>query len=825
MKELYTKNIIPITTIEDIFGPRPLMTGEPLVGVRVIGGEISGASYRSAASGARLEIFPENDPTIGMVMYNSAGTEVFKTIVDGTDNGDVTIGNYSGGQGAQYDSSADKFTFTGTLEAGSIHIPDEDTTANSFHTNTTGNSWWGCTSTDFTADNDNANAYVLNTGVAKFQSITLSGNVILSGLQAGSAIDGQYLDALSVVGASIANLTITAGKIGNNEITATQVAATTITATEIANNTITATQIAAATVTTTEIAANTIVAGNIAASTITTTEIANNTIVAGNIAASTITTTEIANNTIVAGNIAASTITTTEISNTAGIVGGQIANLTIAAANIVNLTITAAQIANSTITGGKIVADTITGSLLKIGNQSWSHDLAFSVTDADTVAWAGGTITMADGSTTYSIDAGNTGNMAARTYVYLDIDTSVTVLQTTTTAGTATGDGKILIAVAENSTSQATFQVFGGIGGIGITGGDIENSSITNTQIAANTITANEIGANVITASEIAAGTITTTEIAANTIVAGNIAAATITGTEIAATTIAAANIAANTITANEIAANTITATQIAASTITATEMNIATLSAITADIGAITAGSITGVTITGGTFQTAAAGQRITITGADNYLKFFGAANLIVTLGGSSDATARVCDMVPTADTEVMRILSQHTTTTNVALNIVTKGYGNALYLRGESVNAARTNPMLDIINLGHGGGLRISLSAADTRPGLEILPSGAGGDSAAIRVDAGVGAAGTYEFQVSKTGDTIIGDLTNAGKGYLHIKGDDDSDDDPGCLVLYAHNGVPYYLWVDNTGDLRIHTAAPTDEDADGDIVGTQV
>ncbi len=63
--------------------------------------------------------------------------------------------------------------FRGTLEAGSIHIPDENTTANSFHADSDGNAWWGCTHTDFDTNNDNANAYVLATGVAKFQSITV----------------------------------------------------------------------------------------------------------------------------------------------------------------------------------------------------------------------------------------------------------------------------------------------------------------------------------------------------------------------------------------------------------------------------------------------------------------------------------------------------------------------------------------------------------------------------------------------------------------------------------------------------------------------------
>lgn len=29
-------------------------------------------------------------------------------------------------------------------------------------------------------------------------------------------------------------------------------------------------------------------------------------------------------------------------------------------------------------------------------------------------------------------------------------------------------------------------------------------------------------------------------------------------------------------------------------------------------------------------------------------------------------------------------------------------------------------------------------------------------------------------------------------------------------------------YYLWVDSTGDLRIHTSIPTNQDSDGTVVG---
>jgi hypothetical protein len=44
------------------------------------------------------------------------------------------------------------------------------------------------------------------------------------------------------------------------------------------------------------------------------------------------------------------------------------------------------------------------------------------------------------------------------------------------------------------------------------------------------------------------------------------------------------------------------------------------------------------------------------------------------------------------------------------------------------------------------------------------------------------------------------------------------------PGTIKLLTAAGVPYYLWVDSTGDLRIHTAEPTTPDSDGSVVGGQ-
>lgn len=199
---------------------------------------------------------------------------------------------------------------------------------------------------------------------------------------------------------------------------------------------------------------------------------------------------------------------------------------------------------NITITGGDVAASILSGTVglsnTNIAAQGWTQTSAFSVTDADTVSWGAGTFTSASG-TSYSIGAGNTGNMAARTYIYLDIAVSTTAYQTTTTASTAVGAGKVLVATAINGTNEAEFEVF--TGGLNINGSSIVASSITGSEIAANTITA----------SNITAGTITTTEIASNTIVAGNIVAGTITATEIADTTITGAKISDSTITNSKI--------------------------------------------------------------------------------------------------------------------------------------------------------------------------------------------------------------------------------------------------------------------------------
>jgi len=108
----------------------------------------------------------------------------------------------------------------------------------------------------------------------------------------------------------------------------------------------------------------------------------------------------------------------------------------------------------SDITADQITAGTVTTDLLTVGARSFVSTLVWTATDADTASWAAGAITTSDG-TSYSIDAGNTGNIGALTYVYLDTAVSTTVLQTTTTASSAVGNNKIPIAIVQAGATGA----------------------------------------------------------------------------------------------------------------------------------------------------------------------------------------------------------------------------------------------------------------------------------------------------------------------------------------------------------------------------------
>lgn len=145
---------------------------------------------------------------------------------------------------------------------------------------------------------------------------------------------------------------------------------------------------------------------------------------------------------------------------------------------------------------------------LNLADRGWVQTCTFAVTDADTVTWGSGTFTSADG-TAYSITGAYTGNMTAKTYIYLDIAVSTTLYQTTTTATTAVGVGKVLIAIAQNGTAEATFQVLQGQGGQNIDAANIVAGSITANEIAASTITSGKMSVSQLSAIAADLGTIT----------------------------------------------------------------------------------------------------------------------------------------------------------------------------------------------------------------------------------------------------------------------------------------------------------------------------
>jgi hypothetical protein len=160
-------------------------------------------------------------------------------------------------------------------------------------------------------------------------------------------------------------------------------------------------------------------------------------------------------------------------------------------------------------TGALTMNGTVTTNSINPALQSFTTNIIFSSTDNNTVSWAAGTIRLASG-VTYSISAGNTGDMAALTYIFLDTSVSTTVLQTTTNYSNAVGDNRLLLAAAQNHAAGASVIPYTGQQPI-INGTD---------QIAALSIVAGNIASGAVTA-----GKISVTTLAA---IQANIGAATI---------------------------------------------------------------------------------------------------------------------------------------------------------------------------------------------------------------------------------------------------------------------------------------------------------
>lgn len=165
-------------------------------------------------------------------------------------------------------------------------------------------------------------------------------------------------------------------------------------------------------------------------------------------------------------------------------------------------------ISNVTINGDGITPGTFPPSLLDVSNFGWGQTLVFSSTNLNTVIWTAtapnnNTFKSANG-VTYTIASGTTGVMAAKTYIYFDLNVSNAAYQITTNPALAVGIGKVLIAVAQNAAVSATYALS-------------EATQIVGDNIIANTINASKMSVGQLSAITADMGAITAGTITLNT--------------------------------------------------------------------------------------------------------------------------------------------------------------------------------------------------------------------------------------------------------------------------------------------------------------------
>jgi len=360
---------------------------------------------------------------------------------------------------------------------------------------------------------------------------------------------------------------------------------------------------------------------------------------------------------------------------------------------------------------------------LNLANMGWTQTCVFSIngaTPATQVDWGAGTFTSTDG-TVYNISAGNTGVMTAKTYIYfrpgVGTGESSTTYQVTTAATTAVGLGRVLIGVAQNAAVTATFIL-------------TETTQIVGDNILVNTI-------------------------AASKIVTGQLIVGTNVGLGTAQDSAGVTTIIGNTVTTGYVNALSITV------------------------VGAVTAGSLTGLTITGGTIQTAAAGKRIVM--ASNLIEFYNATptNVASMHGGALGATVFLQITSPAgAGFKPIEIVQ------NVAANdciwIDLKAASHGLYIYNEStLEAIHLKGKVDIVSP------LLYLEQDGSGIPLEILQT-AGLNSIKITTTAAI--TNQLELNVQNSGIGLAVNLTQAGNVSAGIEINHDGTG----RGMYIHNDL---------------------------------
>ena len=171
MFQLFDENKIPTPTFLEAV--KVESTNNELYYPRITGGILDGTSYRSNVNGARLEIFPDSEPTVGLQLLNSAGSNTFKALISGDNSGDIEIGDYSSDQGIFWDDSVKELYVEGNITVtGDI------------------------TSSNYSGVSPYAGYFLdYSTGDLFANNITARGAIITG---SGSTINGTYIDSLSV---------------------------------------------------------------------------------------------------------------------------------------------------------------------------------------------------------------------------------------------------------------------------------------------------------------------------------------------------------------------------------------------------------------------------------------------------------------------------------------------------------------------------------------------------------------------------------------------------------------------------------------------------
>lgn len=103
------------------------------------------------------------------------------------------------------------------------------------------------------------------------------------------------------------------------------------------------------------------------------------------------------------------------------------------------------------ISGNIFNAGAITAEKLASGAKKFIHNLVWTATDYNTCSWSAGLLKFADG-TSVSINAGNTGNITEKTYIYYN---GTATLQKTTYYSVAIGSNYIPLAIVEPDTDTS----------------------------------------------------------------------------------------------------------------------------------------------------------------------------------------------------------------------------------------------------------------------------------------------------------------------------------------------------------------------------------